>query len=90
MNQLSRNTLLSCLLVLAACANQEQGQVATPGNLPELVVGKAAEPVAIDARPALADKEVKSGRLKQKDELAAGTASAPARSEERVAAHGLS
>ncbi len=90
MNSLSRNTLLSCLLLLAACANQEQGQVATPGNLPELVVGKAAEPVAIDAQPALADKEVKSGRLKQKYELAAGTVSAPVRSEERVAAYGLS
>ena len=77
MNPLSKNILLSCVLFLSACANQEQSQVNTQANLPTVAVDEqVAEshaigvmPPTIQVSPAVAPKEKQNVRPQQKDEL---------------------
>ena len=76
MNTLSRNTLFTCLLLLTACAMQEQNPIATQANTPAFVVTEQAETyISVDAkpvvetRPNVAAKEKKSALLQQKEEL---------------------
>ena len=89
MNPLSRTIVLSCLLLLTACANQEQNQVTTQANSPPVAIGELPkETPLIEAMPVTSYKEEKSGQLKQKDELASVIAGATLnRSEERAATH---
>ena len=96
MNHLSKNILLSCLLLLTACANQEQNQATTQPNSPTVAIGELPvvpqvielQPSVAEARPIIPAKEDKSGRLKQKDELSSVVAGAALnRSQERAAAN---
>lgn len=94
MKPLTKNILLSCVLLLAACANHDQSQVATRQNLPAVaVVEQPAEPhsigtmpAAIDAHPVTAHKETGSELPRQKDELSVAAEAAPGKSSERAAA----
>lgn len=87
MNSLSRNILLGCLLLLAACANQEQGQVATQPGLPaEAAVAQTSVPAPVAGKPAIAAKEKQGGPSRQKDELSAAADAALGKSHERAAA----
>ena len=84
MNHLSKNILLSCLLLLTACANQEQNQATTQRNSPPVAIGELQvvpqaiefQPSIAEARPVTPAKEEKNGRLKQKDELSSVVAGA--------------
>lgn len=85
MNPLSKTILLSGLLLLTACANQDQSQVATyPTSTAVVVVDQPAEPVAIEAHPVTASKEKKAGLVQNKDELPAVAGATAKRSEERA------
>ncbi len=95
MNSLSKKLLLSSLLLLTACANQDQTQVTTrPGEpgIAEVSQEEGARAIgnmspAIGTNPVVAPKEKKSEKLQQKDELSAVVAGAsPVRSEERISA----
>lgn len=95
MNPLSRNILLSCLLLLTACALQDQSKVTTQANLPsvdigeQLVVSPAVEvkSAPIESRSSTAAKEKKSGQLQQKDELPVSVGNTYNNSQERAAAN---
>lgn len=88
MNPLSKFTLLSSLLLLTACAIQEQSQVATNPNSTTVDVGEQlmVSPAA-GTKPAIDTKELKSGQLRNKDELATEIGSALSKSRERAAAN---
>lgn len=61
MNSLYRSLILSCMVLLAACSNEQQGQAPAQSNTPQpgmpLVAApnQPAEPVLVEARPALAE-----------------------------------
>ena len=87
MKPLSEYILLSCVLLLAACASRDQNQVAAQPDLPAVaVVEQPAEshsigamPSAIEAHPVMAPKETRS-------ELSVAAEAAPGKSSERTAA----
>jgi len=63
MSPLSRSFSIACLLLLAACANEEQGQVATqPNSRTDAVSVQPAGQNAIAERPAVADKPASGAR----------------------------
>jgi Ca-activated chloride channel family protein len=70
MNTLSKNILLSCALLLTACANQDQGQVSTQTNIPT-VVGQISESPVAEAPYMMAPKVKKSEPLYRADALSA-------------------
>lgn len=77
MNSLSRNTLITCLLLLNACAVQEQNPVVTQANSPTPVVTEQPPAnISVDAKPFVenlpnvAAKEKKSAQILHKDVLA--------------------
>lgn len=87
MNSLSRNILLGCLLLLAACANQDQGQVATQPSLPgDALAEQTPVPAPVAGKAAIAAQEKQGGLTRQKDELSAATGAALGKSQERAAA----
>lgn len=78
MNTLSSNTLLSCLLLLTACAMQEQSPITTQANSPTPVLTEQpAEYRSVDAKPVIeslptvAAKEKKNAQLQHKEEQSA-------------------
>lgn len=78
MNTLTRNSLFTCLLLLSACAMQEQNPVAKQANTPTPVITEQpAANISVDAkpfvetRPNAAAKEKKNALLQHKEELAA-------------------
>lgn len=95
MNPLSRNILFSCALVLSACANQDQVQLATQTNLPAVVAAdQAAEPHAIgtmpaanDITPVMSPKEKQPGLLPHKDEQYLASGATLSKSQERAASY---
>ncbi len=68
---LSRSLLLTCLLLLAACANQEQDKAAVQSTVPAATVAEQPmeAPIA-EAAPAVAGKPMATTRLKNKAEVA--------------------
>ncbi|HQS58694.1 MAG: hypothetical protein B7Y56_11065 [Gallionellales bacterium 35-53-114] len=94
MNSINKNILLSCLLVLTACANQEQSQKTTQADSPPVAIGELVlepgltrpQPSAIDAGPETTGKEKMKGGLRQKDESASVVAAAPLTSSQEHAA----
>lgn len=95
MNTLSRNTILTCLLLLTACAVQDQSQVATKPNFPSVDVGEqlalsaAAEvkPAAAASRTDPVAKEKLGGQLQNRDEQSVSIGDTHNRSQERAAAN---
>jgi Ca-activated chloride channel homolog len=95
MTPLSRNILLSCLLLLTACAMQDQSKVTTQANLPSVDVGEqlAVSPSvevkssSVETRPSSAAREKFSGQLQQKDELPVSVGDTYNNSHERAAAN---
>ena len=84
MNPLSKNILLSCALLLTACANQEQAQVANQPNLPPVaLVGQPVESPAAESRLIAAAREKKSEQPYRTDALSAAAGSAHNRSHDR-------
>jgi len=95
MNTLSRYTLLPCLLLLTACAMQDQNQVTTQPNLRSVDVGEqlAVSPAAevksafVEGGPSTGARGKMSGQLQKKDELSVSVGETYNKSQERVAAN---
>lgn len=94
MKRLSQYIVLSCVLLLTACASQDQNQVAAQPNLPAVaVVEQPAEPHsigimlgAIASHPVIAPSEKKHESIRQKDELSVAAEAVPGKSSRRAAA----
>jgi Ca-activated chloride channel family protein len=85
MNHLSRNTLLSCLLLLTACAMQEQSQISPQANSPTVDVGEQLI-VPTEANFSIAAKDKKTGQLQPKEEHSNASGARVNQSQERAAA----
>jgi Ca-activated chloride channel homolog len=90
MNTLSKRILLSCLLLLTACANQEQSQVTTQAGLPTVDVGdQLMQPPVVEQPTVTPAKEIKSGKSRNKDELSSLVGTSRSGSQEQAAAPAL-
>jgi Ca-activated chloride channel family protein len=75
MNTISINILLSCALLLTACANQDQNQANTQSNSTPVAIGELKlespgdkrMPSVVENRPATPVKEEKTEQIKEKD-----------------------
>jgi len=78
MSTISINLLLSCALLLTACANQDQNQANNQANSIPVSIGELRldspgtkhPPTVSEATPATPAKEEKNAQLKEKDRLA--------------------
>lgn len=94
MTSLSKNILLSCLLLLGACANRDQGPVAAHPNLPTVAVvdqqlefpAMEAKPSAVETDPVMAPQDNREEKYRQKEERPVAGGAMPHKSRERSAA----
>lgn len=79
MNQLTRNILLSCALLLTACANQDQSQVSTQNNGQQAVKqDQAVVTLEVDKRQAAIEQAYAATAKEKKSELSYPVEAMPA------------
>lgn len=87
MNHYSRNTLLSCLLLLTACAMQEQSPITLQASAPSVDIGEQLTfSPAIELKSGVPAKDKKTGQPQTKEEFSAVARANPNREREAAQA----